>query len=170
MIQTLLNWYELRPQILFSILIPTFISVLCFIYCLKNHTFPEIKMGVGFILVCSALGFEWSFWDETEESLSLHVIQIGFIVTAFLVFLRINISPAFVYLATFLSDLWVDFAQAYWFHPNLEDFGGVFYLGIGGGGMGDALFLYPLFSSLLIFYGNLRIQGTWKNSNSRHLL
>lgn len=174
-IDHILFWYAERPQIVWSILLPAIISLGFITHAFLRHGLAHLGASIAVLIVASAVGFEWSFWREGPplvdegigDVITLHMIQVPFIMVASLIYLDIPISPGYAYAMTFFSNLFVDFMQSIFFHPYHQWLNSGFMdstIGIGGGGFVDALFLYPLISAILVIYGTKRRSG-WKNKS-----
>jgi hypothetical protein len=81
------------------------------------------------------------------------------IACALLLFMRIYVPPALAFALTFLSLWWVDMTHAFCRALECDIPIELFYHGVGGAGMGDALVLVPLMTAAFMAYGARRIRA-----------
>jgi hypothetical protein len=97
-----------------------------------------------------ALTFFFARWEHSEDAQRLYIYS-GFSVACLvLLYFRVYIPPALAYALTFLSLWWVDvthaLCQAVLCKWDLERF----YVGVGGAGVFDTLFVVPLLTACLV--------------------
>ena len=105
-----------------------------------------------------AIAFYSAHWDVSEDMQRLYVYSAFSVTCAMLLFNRMYISPPLAYALTFLSLWWVDVTRAFCFALEcgrpLEEF----YVGVGGAGLLDALFIMPLLTAAVVGYAGARLK------------
>lgn len=116
---------------------------------------PAVLFGVV-ALTCAAISASSGVWVVTQESVSLHLMPAGFTVVAVLLYWRVPLSPGYAYALTYLSLLLADVVNALLqFGPR----GSQWWEGLGGAGLADGLFFFPMVSALLVGYARLRAKS-----------
>ncbi len=136
-----------------SVVLPTLISV--WVVCSSRPAWtPSLCLLMVVTAVASILSGEWK---QDAESTSLHLLPVFFIALAFMGYWKTQMSPGVAYAACFLSLLSADVTSAVlaFGHGTAS----LSYLtGVGGAGLKDGLFVFPLMSFLLELYVGWR----WK--------
>jgi hypothetical protein len=111
--------------------------------------------------VALALTFFFARWELSEDVQQLYIFS-GFSVACLvLLYFRVYISPALAYALTFLSLWWVDITHALCQAVLCEWDLDRFYVGVGGAGVFDTLFVVPLMTACCVAFvsAQLRRQG-----------
>jgi hypothetical protein len=98
-------------------------------------------------------------WVVTSEVEQLYIFSAFSVACALLLFMRIYVPPALAFALTFLSLWWVDVTQAFCRALECDAPIELFYHGVGGAGVGDALVLVPLMTGAFMAYGARRIRA-----------
>lgn len=107
-------------------------------------------------VACAGISAASGAWVVTSESVSLHLMPAGFTVVALLLYLRVSLSPGYAYALTFVSLFMADVTRALVaFGPT----GSRWWEGLGGAGLADGLFFFPLVSAALVGYARLRAKS-----------
>lgn len=105
--------------------------------------------------VCCVASIVTGEWRIDSESASLHLLPVFFVSLAFLAHWKQIFEPLVAYLGCFFSLLLADVVHAVWAFS--EPGQGLNYLaGVGGAGLQDGLFMFPLLSALLMLYAQWR--------------
>jgi hypothetical protein len=97
-------------------------------------------------------------WDLSPEGDQLYTYSAFSVACLVLLFKRIYVPPALAYALTFLSLWWVDVTRALCRTLECDIPLSQFYVGVGGAGLRDALFLLPLMTAAAVAYGASRIE------------
>jgi hypothetical protein len=98
-------------------------------------------------------------WVVTSEFEQLYIYSAFSVACALLLFKRVYVPPALAFALTFLSLWWVDVTQAFCRALECDMPIEVFYHGVGGAGLRDALVLVPLMTAAFLAYGANRIRA-----------
>jgi hypothetical protein len=109
-------------------------------------------------MLALSIAFYSASWDVSGDMQRLYVYSAFSVTCAMLLFNRMYISPALAYALTFLSLWWVDVTRAFCYALEcgkpLEEF----YVGVGGAGLLDALFIVPLLTAGVVGYASARLK------------
>ena len=110
-------------------------------------------------LLALAISFYSARWELTSESHQLYIYSAFSVACIVLLFKRVYVAPALAYALTFLSLWMVDVSYA--LSRTLECGAPLshFYVGVGGAGFRDALFLLPLLTAAAVAYARSRIEA-----------
>ncbi len=109
------------------------------------------------VAACSLACGLTAYWKEQPEldTVSLHMAPLMLFVIAVCAWRGRVPRADEAYVGSYLSLLGPDVAHAVLrFGPEHEGWG--FLQGVGGAGLGDGLFMYPVLGALLVFYANWR--------------
>lgn len=98
-------------------------------------------------------------WIVTSEFAQLYVYSAFSVVCALLLFNRYYVPPALAFALTFLSLWWVDVTRALRWALECGAPLELFFHGVGGAGMHDALVVVPLLTAAMVVYASRRIQA-----------
>jgi hypothetical protein len=98
-------------------------------------------------------------WVVTAEVEQLYIYSAFSVACALLLFKRIYVPPALAFALTFLSLWWVDVTQAFCRALECDAPIELFFHGVGGAGLRDALVLVPLMTAASMAYGASRIRA-----------
>ena len=148
-----------RSSTLLAVLVPGALSLgIIAFYSHSKGISDRLKL---LWMLALPISFCCARWENSEDMQQLYIYSAFSVVCLILLFKRLYISPPLAYALTFLSLWWVDVTHA--FCQFLECGGRLdeFYLGVGGAGILDALFLVPLVTALIVGYakGRLKHQG-----------
>lgn len=155
---TLYNWFfGIGPEWWLgawgSVVLPTAMSV--WAVCAYRH---EWSPSLGLLMVVTAFASILSGeWRQDAESTSLHLLPVFFIALAFMGYWKTRMSPCVAYAACFLSLVSADVVSAVlaFGHGSTS----LDYLaGVGGAGLKDGLFVFPMTSFLLELYVGWRLK------------
>lgn len=142
--------YLRSPHILFSVTIPLFFVIMWYFWE-GRHSPPKAKY-VWIWMACVIASYFMSFWEITEETISLHIVD------AFIIYLCFHLAsdrvmtPGAAFSLSFTGLLTVDMVRAI----ELVDMGHAsmktWYFGIGGAGMFDGLCVFPLMAAGIVHY------------------
>lgn len=94
-------------------------------------------------------------WRIDAESASLHMLPVFFISLAFLAYWKRLFEPLVAYAGCFITLFLADVTHAVWaFSTPGADLS--YLKGVGGAGLQDGLFMFPLLSALLMLYARRR--------------
>ena len=151
--------YLSSPAVRFSVLLPGLLSVAIYWFYRRAGRVSYRLQILWFVAL--ALTFFFARWEQSEEVQRLYMYS-GFSVACLvMLYFRVYISPALAYALTFLSLWWVDIThalcQAVLCQWDLDRF----YVGVGGAGMMDTLFVVPLMTAafLAVLSAQFRRQG-----------
>lgn len=156
---TALLKYLSSPAVLFAVLLPGLISVAIY-WSYRRAGKVSARLQVLWLFALG-LTFYFAHWEQSEDAQSLYIYSGFSIACLVLLFFRVYISPALAYALTFLSLWWVDIThalcQAVLCQWDLDRF----YVGVGGAGVFDALFVVPLLTAgfVAVVSARLRRQG-----------
>ena len=144
-----------RPATLLAVVVPgaLALAIVCF-NSRRGHISERLQL---IWLLTLSLSFCCARWEQTEDLQQLYIFSFFSVVCILLLFRRHSISPALAYALTFLSLWWVDIMQAFCRHLESGEPLDRFYIGVGGAGALDALFLIPLFTALAVGYAQTRL-------------
>ena len=110
-------------------------------------------------LLALAISFYSARWELTSEAHQLYIYSAFSVACIVLLFKRVYVAPALAYALTFLSLWTVDVGYA--LSKTLECGAPLwtFYVGVGGAGFRDALFLLPLMTAAAVVYARRRIEA-----------
>ena len=110
-------------------------------------------------LLALAISFYSARWELTSEAHQLYIYSTFSVACIVLLFNRVYVAPALAYALTFLSLWMVDVGYA--LSRTLECGAPLwnFYVGVGGAGFRDALFLLPLMTAAAVVYARRRIEA-----------
>jgi hypothetical protein len=98
-------------------------------------------------------------WVVTSEVEQLYIYSAFSVACAVLLFKRIYVPAPLAFALTFLSLWWVDVIQAFCRALECDAPIELFYHGVGGAGLRDALVLVPLMTAAFMAYGASRIRA-----------
>ncbi len=154
--QTLANYLSC-PETRVAVLLPGVVSlaVLAF-YARAGKLSRRLQL---LWLLALAVSFYSARWELTADAHQLYIYSAFSVACLVLLFRRVYIAPALAYALTFLS-LWV-VDVGYALSRSLECDAPLwqFYVGIGGAGFRDALFLLPLLTAAAVAYARSRIEA-----------
>jgi hypothetical protein len=149
--------YLSRPETGVAVLLPGVVSlgILAF-YVHAGKVSRRLQLLWLLALAVSFYSARWEFTLETDQ---LYIYSAFSVACVVLLFRRVYVSPALAYALTFLS-LWsVDITCAL---SRTVECGAPlwqFYVGVGGAGFRDALFLLPLLTAAAVIYARGRIEA-----------
>jgi hypothetical protein len=153
---TALLKYLASPSIQLAVLIPGLISVAIYWFYRRAGRVSYRLQILWFVAL--ALTFYFARWEQTEDVQRLYMYS-GFSVACLvLLFFRVYISPALAYALTFLSLWWVDITHALCQAVLCEWELDRFYVGVGGAGMLDTLFVVPLMTAVFVGFVTSRLK------------
>ena len=109
--------------------------------------------------VCVPIMYFTSYWREVDGVLCLQIVVIFSMVALYLTWRRQPVAPGIVYALSFFSLIVIDLIRATEFalergYPLPE-----FLQGVGGAGLFDGLFIFPLLTALTVMYAHWRQRG-----------
>ena len=144
------------PETHLAVIVPGILSLAILGFYSRLGRISE-RLQLLWVLALS-IAFYSARWDLSGEMQRLYVYSAFSVTCAMLLFNRMYISPQLAYALTFLSLWWVDVTRAFCFALEcgkpLEEF----YVGIGGAGLMDALFIVPLLTALAVGYAGARLK------------
>jgi hypothetical protein len=153
-VRTFVN-YLLRPETSLAVLVPGLISLVIVVSYARAGKISS-RMQLLWVLAVG-VSFYCARWELTAEVESLYIYSAFSVACVVLLFNRISVPAPLAYALTFLSLWWVDVTHA--LCRAIEC--GVplyqFYVGVGGAGWRDALFLLPLITAAMVMYATTRI-------------
>jgi uncharacterized membrane protein len=143
-----------------AVVFPLLVSV-ALLYQVR-YRLREFSLLIGVWCVSLPLMYFTSFWREVDGVLSLQIIVIFSIAALILVWRRAPVAPGIAYALSFLSLLPIDVIRAAQYaldggYPLVE-----FLRGVGGAGIFDGLFIFPLLTALTVMYAHWRQAGPAK--------
>lgn len=105
-----------------------------------------------------------SYWREADDVLSLQIVVLFSMGALCLVWRRHPVAPGLAYALTFVSLLIVDVARAVQYALDEGYPLSVFLRGVGGAGMYDGLFIFPLLTAVCVVYAHWRQSGNPKRA------
>lgn len=108
------------------------------------------------VFACAALTWVSGQWHDDAVAVSLHLMPSALVVTAAWLYWGAPVSAGHAYALTFFSLVLADATSA-GLRFGLHDT--QWWLGLGGAGLADGLFFFPLMSALLVGYASWRRQG-----------
>jgi len=140
--------YFARPAILLAVLLPGLISVSIYWFYRRAGRVSYRLQVLWFIAL--ALTFSFAHWEQSEDVQRLYIYSGFSVACLILLFFRVYISPALAYALTFLSLWWVDMTHALC-HAMVRPWDlDRFYVGVGGAGLLDTLFVVPLMTAVFV--------------------
>lgn len=147
---------------LVAVTIPLFLSLL--------GLFNSSLNGWVWVWWAMATGISWYLarWEVTPDTLTLFIIPVYFGYLAVSLYLGHDWNAGLAYAQTFASLFFVDMVKALELvsmgHQSLTSF----FMGVGGAGWHDGLFILPLASVLLVLYVQVRRNGVSEDKECRH--
>jgi hypothetical protein len=143
----LLSYFS-TPSILLAVVAPGLISAIIYwSYRRAGKVSPRLQV---LWFVALAVTFFLARWESSEEVQRLNIYSAFSVACLVLLYFRVYIAPALAYALTFLSLWWVDvthaLCQAVLCGWDLDRF----YVGVGGAGFYDALFVVPLMTATFV--------------------
>lgn len=148
--------YLQSPSTRLAVLMPGILSLGIVVFYSRSGRISE-RLQLLWVLALP-ISFCCARWDDNGDMQQLYIYSAFSVVCLILLFKRVYISPPLAYALTFLSLWWVDVTHAF---CQFLEYGGrldQFYLGVGGAGMLDSLFLVPLFTALVVGYAKARLE------------
>jgi len=153
-VRTFVN-YLLRPEIGLAVLLPGLISLGILGFYARNGKVSS-RLQLLWVLALPVC-YYCARWELTAEGSQLYLYSAFSVACLLLLFNRISVPPALAYSLTFLSLWWVDVTHALCRALECDAPLAQFYVGVGGAGFRDALFLLPLLTAAAVAYGTMRI-------------
>jgi hypothetical protein len=154
--QTLANYLSC-PETRVAVLLPGVVSlgILAF-YARAGKLSRRLQL---LWLLALAISFYSARWELSSEAHQLYIYSAFSVACIVLLFKRVYVAPALAYALTFLSLWMVDVGHA--LSRTLECGAPLwnFYVGVGGAGFQDALFLLPLMTAAAVVYARSRIEA-----------
>jgi Protein of unknown function (DUF1614) len=121
-----------------------------------RHRLREYSKLIALWFVSIPVMYFTSYWREVEGVLCLQIVVIFSIGALCMTWRRMPVAPGIAYALTFFSLVLIDLIRATEFalergHPLPE-----FLHGIGGAGLFDGLFVFPLLTAVTIMYAHWR--------------
>ncbi|HTS54991.1 MAG TPA: hypothetical protein VMH26_17095 [Burkholderiales bacterium] len=140
-----------------AVLLPGVASVAILAYHARAGKVPR-RLQLLWVLAL-AVSYCCARWELTSDMEQLYIYSAFSVVCLLLLFRRVYVSPALAYALTFLSLWLVDVTCA--LSRALECGAPLsgFYVGVGGAGARDALFLLPLLTAAAVAYATSRIEA-----------
>jgi hypothetical protein len=153
---TLVDYFS-RPEICWAVLLPGIVSLAIVSFYVRRGLLSD-RMQLVWVLVLP-VSFYCARWEATSDVQQLFIYS-GFSVACLvLAFHRVYVSPVLAYALTFLSLWWVDMTQALCHAIECDVPLDGFYVGVGGGGIYDSLFLMPLVTAAAASYALARLRS-----------
>ncbi|MFN0299236.1 MAG: hypothetical protein ACKVQU_02660 [Burkholderiales bacterium] len=154
-------------SMLIAVALPLIASV-ALLYQVR-YRLREFSLLIGVWCVSLPLMYFTSFWREVDGVLSLQIIVIFSIAALILVWRQLPVAPGITYALTFLSLLPIDVIRAVQYaldggYPLME-----FLRGVGGAGVFDGLFVFPLLTALTVMYAHWRQAGCARVAPARDI-
>lgn len=153
-VRTFVN-YLLRREIGFAVLLPGLLSLCILSFYVRNGKVSN-RLQLLWILALP-VAYYCASWELTAEGARLYIYSAFSVVCLLLLFKRIYVPPALAYSLTFLSLWWVDVTRALCRALECDAPLAQFYVGVGGAGLRDALFLLPLLTAAAVAYAGMRM-------------
>lgn len=154
--RTLVDYFP-RPEVRWAVLLPGIVSLAIVSFYVRRKLLSD-RMQLIWVLALP-VSYYCARWEATSEAQQLFIYS-GFSVACLvLAFKRVYVSPALAYALTFLSMWWVDVTQALCHAIECGAPLEGFYLGVGGGGLSDSLFLVPLVTAAAACYALARLRS-----------
>jgi hypothetical protein len=147
--------YVLLPETSLAVLVPGLISLVILGFYVRAGKLSS-RMQLLWVLAV-AVSYYCARWELTAEVERLYIYSAFSVACVVLLFKRISVPPALAYALTFLSLWWVDVTHALCRAIECDAPLYQFYVGVGGGGAGDALFLLPIMTAAVVAYAASRI-------------
>ncbi len=106
------------------------------------------------VVVSACVTFLTGYWRISSEEVSLHLLPVFLLVTAFMGLRQCVMSPGQAYVGGFVSLVVADVAQALFRASQGADLSLVY---VGGAGLQDGLFVFPVLGAMLMVYVRWRI-------------
>lgn len=147
--------YLLRPETGLAVLLPGIVSLTIVGFYARAGRVSDRLQLVWMLLL--PIAYYCARWDMTPQGDQLYTYSAFSVACLLLLFKRIYVPPALAYALTFLSLWWVDVTHALCRMLECDLPLSQFYVGVGGAGLKDALFLLPLMTAAAVAYGASRI-------------
>jgi hypothetical protein len=147
--------YLLRPETGLAVLLPGLVSLAILGFYARAGKVSNRLQLVWVLLL--PIGYYCARWELTADGAELYIYSAFSVASLVLLFNRISVPPALAYALTFLSLWWVDVTRALCWTLECDSLLSQFYVGVGGGGWRDALFLLPLMTAAAVAYAAARI-------------
>ena len=152
-----LGEYVTRPETSVAVLLPGFASLaILWFYERAGKISGRLKL---LWLMALPVSFYFARWESNPEVQQLYIYSGFSVICMLLLFNRVYISPALAYALTFLSLWWVDVTRALCHALECGARLDQFYVGVGGAGIFDALFLIPLLTAASVAYAAARLRS-----------
>jgi len=149
--------YLLRPETGLAVLLPGLVSLAILGFYLRAGKVSKRLLLLWVLLL--PIGYYCARWELTPDGVELYTYSAFSVACVLLLFNRISVPPALAYALTFFSLWWVDVTRALCRTLECDSLLSQFYVGVGGAGWGDALFLLPLMTAAAVAYASARIQA-----------
>lgn len=149
--------YLHQPETRFAVVIPGLLSLGILGFYARSGRVSDRLLILW--LLALPISYCCARWEEEAGMATLYIYSAFSVACALLVFKRFYLSPALAFALTFLSLFWVDVAQAFWRALEHDIPLEQFYIGIGGAGLRDALFVVPLLTGATVAYAICRIRA-----------
>ena len=147
--------YLLRREIGLAVVLPGLLSLAILGFYARNGKVSS-RLQLLWVLALPVAYYS-AHWELTADGARLYIYSAFSIVCLLLVFKRIYVPPALAYSLTFLSLWWVDVTHAFCRALECDAPLAQFYVGVGGAGLRDALFLLPLLTAAAVAYATMRM-------------
>jgi len=148
--------YLLQPETRWAVLLPGILSIAILIYYARAGRISK-RLRLLWLLALP-IAYFCARWDSTPEGDQLYTFSAFSVACLILLFRRVYIPPALAYALTFVSLWGVDMTRAMCRMLECDIPLWQFYIGVGGAGARDALFLLPLMTAAAVAYGAKRIE------------
>lgn len=140
--------YLLRPSTLIAVVLPMCVGIcwwtLTARFRLSRFEFDAFVLGTAISILCAV-------WRETDGVLSLHMLP-GYALVLAVAPAAYRPDPSRAYLLTWASMFIADaVSAAKYFLLNTGEIHRTFYWGLGGAGVGDALFIVPIGTAAFVY-------------------
>ena len=147
--------YLWQPETRLAVLLPGLLSLGILGFYARTGRISN-RLQLIWILILP-IAYFCARWDSSPDGDTLYTYSAFSIACLVLLFHRIYVPPALAYALTFLSLWWVDVTRALCRTLECDIPLSQFYVGVGGAGIRDALFLLPLMTAIAVAYGASRI-------------
>jgi len=150
--------YLLSPAGLIAVLIPGTASIVILAMYARAH---RISARLQLLWIASLpIAIACSRWTHVGDLHQLCIFSAFSVASLLVLFKRMYIAPPLIYAMTFMSLGTVDVAAAFSHALEYDLPLSTFYYGVGGAGVGDALFIVPLLTAALAMYATARLKTT----------
>jgi hypothetical protein len=137
-----------------AVILPLVVS-LALLYQARSRL-HQYSALIAFWFVSIPIMYFTSYWREVDGALCLQIVVIFSIGALCMTWRRMPVAPGIAYALTFFSLILIDVIRAIEFalergHPLPE-----FLQGVGGAGLFDGLFIFPLLTALTVMYAHWR--------------